>query len=99
MIRGAEDRIIDDAAETLRKSLTPNEQIYHDIDYAKLTGDQLVKSSGKFVLLSKVRQFGGCTMYTFVCLVIWSVGLNIFSFRLEIISCFQSCLVADIRCE
>eukprot|EP00571_Detonula_confervacea_P013933 CAMPEP_0172304572 /NCGR_PEP_ID=MMETSP1058-20130122/5968_1 /TAXON_ID=83371 /ORGANISM="Detonula confervacea, Strain CCMP 353" /LENGTH=2415 /DNA_ID=CAMNT_0013015859 /DNA_START=210 /DNA_END=7457 /DNA_ORIENTATION=+ len=54
LIRGAEDRIIDDAAETERKSLTPNEQIYRDIDYAKLTGEQLVKSSGKFVLLSKL---------------------------------------------
>jgi SNF2 family DNA or RNA helicase len=54
LIRGAEDRIIDDAAENARRSLTPNEQIYRDIDYAKLTGEQLVKSSGKFVLLSKL---------------------------------------------
>ena len=54
LIRGAEDRIIDDAAENARKLLTPNEQIYRDIDYAKLTGEHLVKSSGKFVLLSKL---------------------------------------------
>ena len=54
LIRGAEDRIIDDAAQNARKLLTPNEQIYRDIDYAKLTGEQLVKSSGKFVLLSKL---------------------------------------------
>eukprot|EP00804_Cyclotella_cryptica_P019560 CCRYP_014309-RA/>CCRYP_014309-RA protein AED:0.14 eAED:0.14 QI:0/0.76/0.66/1/0.64/0.44/18/4750/927 len=43
LIRGAEDRIIGDAATTERK-----------IDYARLTGEQLVKSSGKFVLLSKL---------------------------------------------
>lgn len=54
LIRGAEDRIIDDAADAELKSLTPTEQIYKEIDYAKLTGDQLVKSSGKFVLLSKL---------------------------------------------
>jgi len=56
LIRGAEDRIIDDAAEGEFKSLTPNEQIYRQIDYAKLAGEQLVKSSGKFVLLSKLLQ-------------------------------------------
>lgn len=56
LIRGAEDRIVDDAAENERKTLTPTEQIYRDIDYAKLTGEQLVKASGKFVLLSKVRR-------------------------------------------
>jgi len=54
LIRGAEDRIIDDAAENEKKALPPNEQEDHDIDYAKLTGDQLIKSSGKFVLLSKL---------------------------------------------
>lgn len=56
LIRGAEDRIVDDAAENERKSLTPTERIYRDIDFAKLTGEQLVKASGKFVLLSKVRR-------------------------------------------
>ena len=55
LIRGAEERIIHDAAEAEHKSLSPNEQIYRQTDYAKLTGEQLVKSSGKFVLLSKVR--------------------------------------------
>lgn len=54
LIKGAEDRIIDDAAENERKLLTPGELIYKDVDYAKLTGEQLVKSSGKFVLLSKL---------------------------------------------
>ena len=54
LIRGAEDRIIDDAAENVQKSFTKGEKIYRDIDYAKLTGEQLIKSSGKFVLLSKL---------------------------------------------
>lgn len=54
LIKGAEDRIIDDAAETELKSLTSTEQMYRQIDYAKLTGEQLIKSSGKFVLLSKL---------------------------------------------
>jgi len=49
LIRGAEDRIIDDAAQNERK-----DEMYRDIDYAKLTGEQLIKSSGKFVLLSKL---------------------------------------------
>ncbi|KAL7487630.1 hypothetical protein ACHAW6_013214 [Cyclotella cf. meneghiniana] len=58
LIRGAEDRIIGDAATTERKALAANNvskdaQYYH-IDYARLTGEQLVKSSGKFVLLSKL---------------------------------------------
>ncbi|EED89561.1 chromodomain-helicase [Thalassiosira pseudonana CCMP1335] len=43
LIRGAEDRIIGN-----------DETAYRPIDYAKLTGEQLVKSSGKFVLLSKL---------------------------------------------
>jgi SNF2 family DNA or RNA helicase len=54
LIRGAEDRIIDDAAQNERKALSPNDQMHRDIDYAKLTGEQLIKSSGKFVLLSKL---------------------------------------------
>jgi len=54
LIKGAEDRIIDDAAANERKNQTEKEQRYKEIDYAKLTGDQLIKSSGKFVLLSKL---------------------------------------------
>eukprot|EP00804_Cyclotella_cryptica_P019561 CCRYP_014309-RB/>CCRYP_014309-RB protein AED:0.05 eAED:0.05 QI:460/0.93/0.87/1/0.73/0.5/16/4750/1370 len=45
LIRGAEDRII--------ASNESNGTQYY-IDYARLTGEQLVKSSGKFVLLSKL---------------------------------------------
>jgi SNF2 family DNA or RNA helicase len=55
LIRGAEDRIIGDAATNERKALAGNDETaYRPIDYAKLTGEQLVKSSGKFVLLSKL---------------------------------------------
>ena len=54
LIRGAEDRIIGDAAATERKALAGNEDLkdntYHPIDYARLTGEQLVKSSGKYLL-------------------------------------------------
>ena len=55
LIRGAEDRIIEDAAESERKiSSANNKNFTLPVDYAKLTGEQLVKSSGKFVLLSKL---------------------------------------------
>lgn len=50
LIRGAEDRIIGDAATTERKAFEANEEAkgaYFPIDYARLTGEQLVKSSGK----------------------------------------------------
>ena len=55
LIRGAEDRIIEDAADNERKiSSAKNKNFTLPVDYAKLTGEQLVKSSGKFVLLSKL---------------------------------------------
>ncbi|KAL3787638.1 hypothetical protein HJC23_011786 [Cyclotella cryptica] len=57
LIRGAEDRIIGDAATTERKALAASNEsngTQYYIDYARLTGEQLVKSSGKFVLLSKL---------------------------------------------
>lgn len=55
LIRGAEDRIIEDAAESEKKVFSEKNKNYiPPIDYAKLTGEQLVKSSGKFVLLSKL---------------------------------------------
>ena len=55
LIRGAEDRIIDDAAENEKKAFSGNNKSFTlPVDYAKLTGEQLVKSSGKFVLLSKL---------------------------------------------
>lgn len=55
LIRGAEDRIIDDAAENEKKATSGNNKSFtFPVDYAKLTGEQLVKSSGKFVLLSKL---------------------------------------------
>ena len=50
LINGAEDRIIGDAATTERKAFAANnesqEAQYYPIDYARLTGEQLVKSSG-----------------------------------------------------
>jgi len=55
LIRGAEDRIIEDAAENEKKISSGNNKNFTlPVDYAKLTGEQLVKSSGKFVLLSKL---------------------------------------------
>ena len=97
LIRGAEDRIIDDAAEAEYKSLTPNEQIYREIDYAKLTGEQLVKSSGKFVLLSKVRPWIVIGLSSYVLVTRGETKLIVFAFRLGIISCSRSCKVAATR--
>jgi chromodomain-helicase-DNA-binding protein 7 len=54
LVRGAEDRILNEAAAILkgRKDENGNEI---PIDYLKLFGDQLMSSSGKMVLLAKVR--------------------------------------------
>ena len=48
LVKGAEERIIDDAALKLK------EQVGNSIDYHKLFADQLIKSSGKMVLLEKL---------------------------------------------
>lgn len=47
LVRGAEERILADAANQARDGVT---------DYVKLFGEQLIKSSGKMVLISKVRR-------------------------------------------
>jgi len=54
LINGAEERIINDAASSEYKSVSEKPERHSPIDYAKLTGEQLVKSSGKFVLLAKL---------------------------------------------
>lgn len=55
LVKGAEERILNDAAaaETLKNEKVENGS-KHEIDYFKLFGDQLVKSSGKMVLMEKL---------------------------------------------
>lgn len=57
LVRGAEERIIADAA-TQWETEKEGEENPPPIDYGKLFGDQLIKSSGKMVLINKVRQLG-----------------------------------------
>ena len=95
LIRGAEDRIVDDAAAAAQKALTPGERIYRQIDYAKLTGDQLVKSSGKFVLLSKVRS-GFEKNASIVLLAGGLTAITTFHFP-PIVSYFPNCTVVATR--
>lgn len=56
LVRGAEERILLDAAANLKdkKDDNGNDVV---VDYLKLFGEHLVKSSGKMVLLAKVRFF------------------------------------------
>lgn len=55
LVKGAEDRILNEAAEKLkgRKDEKGNDM---PVDYATLFGEQLVKSSGKMVLMEKLLQ-------------------------------------------
>lgn len=53
LIRGAEERILNEAAEAL-KGQKDEEGNERPVDYLKLFGEQLVKSSGKMVLLEKL---------------------------------------------
>jgi SNF2 family DNA or RNA helicase len=54
LVRGAEERILAEAAENLKgKKDADGKDV--PIDYVKLFSDQIVKSSGKMVLLAKVR--------------------------------------------
>ena len=55
LVRGAEDRILNEAAVGLKDQKDENGNII-PIDYLKLFADQLVSSSGKMVLLAKVRR-------------------------------------------
>ena len=54
LVRGAEERILAEAADQIKgtKDEAGNDVV---LDYVKLFGEQLVKSSGKMVLISKVR--------------------------------------------
>ena len=55
LVRGAEERILSDAANQIRGT-KDSEGKDVVLDYTKLFGEQLIKSSGKMVLISKVRQ-------------------------------------------
>jgi chromodomain-helicase-DNA-binding protein 7 len=55
LVRGAEDRILNEAAVGLKDQKDENGNVI-PIDYLKLFADQLVSSSGKMVLLAKVRR-------------------------------------------
>ena len=50
LIKGAEERILNDAATKMQEKDGPT------ADFSKLFGDQLVKSSGKMVLIAKLLQ-------------------------------------------
>ena len=52
LIRGAEERILADATEQAKAGKPEGQE--QQIDYIKIFGDQLVKSSGKMVLINKV---------------------------------------------
>jgi SNF2 family DNA or RNA helicase len=52
LVRGAEERILAEAAEQVEDPTS--------IDYRKLFGEQLIKSSGKMVLINKVRSTCSC---------------------------------------
>ena len=53
LVRGAEERILADAASSI-KGMKDAEGKEIPLDYTKLFGEQLIKSSGKMVLISKV---------------------------------------------
>lgn len=53
LIRGAEDRIINDAIAVIREKKDPNGD-EPMVEPMKVFGDQLIKASGKFVLLAKL---------------------------------------------
>jgi len=53
LVRGAEERILADAAAQINPSLD-SEGNPQPLDHGKIFGDQLVKSSGKMVLLNKL---------------------------------------------
>lgn len=53
LIRGAEERILNDATDQVKAGIPEGQE--QQIDYIKIFGDQLVKSSGKMVLINKVH--------------------------------------------
>jgi SNF2 family DNA or RNA helicase len=55
LVRGAEERILADAANHVKEAKDVEGNPI-PLDYTQLFGDQLVKSSGKMVLLGKVRE-------------------------------------------
>lgn len=54
LVKGAEDRILADASANWNRKDENGNDI--PVDYVKLFGEQLVKSSGKMVLMEKVRR-------------------------------------------
>mmetsp|Transcript_14219 Transcript_14219/g.29472 ORF Transcript_14219/g.29472 Transcript_14219/m.29472 type:complete len:2502 (-) Transcript_14219:1540-9045(-) len=52
LVKGAEERILTDAANKLKEKEAPPA----DMDYTKIFGDQIIKSSGKMVLIEKLLQ-------------------------------------------
>jgi SNF2 family DNA or RNA helicase len=63
LVAGAEERILKEAAEqTMKTEEIENHQL---LDYTNLFWEQLIKSSGKMVLISKVRYHGRVLLLTF----------------------------------
>ena len=57
LIRGAEERILADATEQAEAEKPVGQDV--QLNHVKIFEDQLVKSSGKMVLINKVRVPGG----------------------------------------
>ena len=57
LIRGAEERILADATEQAKAEKPVGQDV--QLNHVKIFEDQLVKSSGKMVLINKVRVPGG----------------------------------------
>lgn len=55
LVKGAEDRILADAAAKMKNAINDNGDPV-TIDYTRLFGEQLIKSSGKMVLMEKLLQ-------------------------------------------
>ena len=55
LVKGAEDRIVNDAAAKLHEKMDEHGEVA-SINQAKLFEEQLIKSSGKMVLLEKLLQ-------------------------------------------
>jgi SNF2 family DNA or RNA helicase len=71
LIRGAEDRILNEATEQAKQS-----NLEGDVNHLQIFGDQLVKSSGKFVLISKVRLFKDVfASFLFVYVFVWVINV------------------------
>ncbi len=90
LIRGAEERILADAAEQWKGVNCDGKDT--EIDHVKNFGDQLVKSSGKMVLVSKVN----CNKFFVLICFFTSARPQLLSFSF-VRSFFQNCTLTATR--